>query len=629
MIFLRKIRIAATKQRVAAALRWCLAGALALGLGCAAAQDLVSERAYFEDSSGKMELAQVIDAPFQTGDSILSRGVTRSAIWLRFVVVNPPSPGKLTLRVLPATMDELTLYAPPSAASSSFQRIDLGAWPSKADYGWTSHGGSQRTTYYLRVASSRSMALSVQVLDESGYRGFEIQRGTFFGGVLAAVVIVMLGLLALYVQRRDPLNLLLGLNLSASFVLFLAWFGYWNDYSFIASLPTKVVYQYISLVDIGSGIAFHWMLLKRFGLLPWMRKIAWASAACFAALFVAYPFLEGHLRTTLSFAFGGGSAAVLLMMMPVALRKHRLGQRVIGGMAMCFQLATVYAGAALLGLLQAQPVDINLPASRMLLTPILFGLVAWMLDHDLRGQLQLARINEDVSKRLVAEEVKRRQMQERFMTMLMHEVKTPLSIIQLATASVARGIEPGSKDAERIKNIDRAVDDLNGLVERCGQADRLAEGAENVMLRFQSFTLQTLIGDLLESLGAKRIDVRTPGQVWLKSDYQYLRLVLLNLLSNGLKYSAPGSTVLLRVTPADREGVAGLEMRVENKVGPVGYPDPKKIFSRYYRAEAARSQMGAGLGLWLSQEVARQLGTEISLRMESGVVAFMFWTENA
>jgi len=64
-------------------------------------------------------------------------------------------------------------------------------------------------------------------------------------------------------------------------------------------------------------------------------------------------------------------------------------------------------------------------------------------------------------------------------------------------------------------------------------------------------------------------------------------------------------------------------------VGPVGYPDPKKIFTRYYRAEAARSQMGAGLGLWLSQEVARQLGTEISLRMESDVVAFTFWAETA
>lgn len=609
--------------------RWCLGAALALGLGCAAAQELIIERSYFEDLSGKMELAQVIDAPFQTGESILNRGVTHSAIWLRFVVLSPSNPGKLTLRVLPSTMDELTLYAPPSAESPGYERIDLGAWPPKAVYVWANNGASKRTTYYLRVVSSRSMALSVQVLDVPGDRELEVLRATFFGAVLASVVIVLLGIMALYVQRRDPLNLLLGLNLAASFFLFLAWFGYWRDYSFVAPFAPKVFYQYIALIDVASGITFHWLLLSRFGLSPWMRKIAWFCAACFVALFFAYPFLEGHLRAILALTLGGVSATVLMMLMPVALRKHRLAQRVIGGMAMLFQLATVYASATLLGLLQAQPVDINLPATRMLLTPILFGLVSWMLDRDLRGQLQLARINEDLSKRLAAEEVKRRQTQERFMTMLMHEVKTPLSIIQLATASVARGIEKDSKDAERIKNIDRAVDDLNGLVERCGQADRIAEGAENVMLRFQRFTLQTLIGDLLESLGAERIDVRAPGQAWLMSDYQYLRVVLLNLLSNALKYSARGSTVFLKITPAAREGVAGLEMRVENKVGPVGYPDPKKIFTRYYRAEAARSQMGAGLGLWLSQEVARQLGAEISLHMGSGVVAFTFWAETA
>ena len=131
----------------------------------------------------------------------------------------------------------------------------------------------------------------------------------------------------------------------------------------------------------------------------------------------------------------------------------------------------------------------------------------------------------------------------------------------------------------------------------------------------------------MESLGAERIEVQAPGPSRLKSDYQYLRLVLLNLLSNAQKYSAPGSIVLLKIAPAERDGVSGLQIQVENKVGPVGYPDPKKIFNRYYRAEGARSQMGAGLGLWLSQEVARQLGTEISLVLASDSVVFTFWAE--
>jgi hypothetical protein len=215
------------------------------------------------------------------------------------------------------------------------------------------------------------------------------------------------------------------------------------------------------------------------------------------------------------------------------------------------------------------------------------------------------------------------------MTMLMHEVKTPLSIVQLASVSLARGIAPDSKDKTRIQSIDRAVEDLNSLIERCGQADRLAEGAQKAKLQVQSFRLQTLIGDVLESVGAERIEVRAQGQVWLKSDYQYLRLVLLNLLGNALKYSASRSTIVWLISPAERDGVAGLVIEVENQVGVAGYPDPKKVFSRYYRAEGARSQMGAGLGLWLSQEVAHQLGTEISMHKRSGCVAFSFWMQTA
>ncbi len=631
-MFLRTIRMLALGWRWDTLRRWCFGVALAmgLGLGSAAAQDLISERAYFEDTSGTMELAQVLGAPFHQAGGILNRGVTHSAIWLRFVVRAAPDPGQLMLHVVPSTLDELTLYVPQSADPTRFQRVDLSAWPPKADYGWMrEEGPPPHAFYYLRVANNRSLAFSAHVLDASGYRGMEIGRAMLFGSVVACLVIVLFGLLGLFAQRRESLNLLLALNLASSFFLFLAWFGYLRDYAVLAPLATKDVYQYMSLVDMASGICFHWVLLSRFGLSPWMRKIAWACGACFVGLFLGFPFLEGHLMMKLALAVTGLSATVLLILVPLALRKHRRAQRVIGGMAMVFLLVVAYSGAALLGLVQAQASDINLPAWRMLLTPVLFGFVAWMVDRDLRGQLQLAQANEALSKRLAADEAQRRQTQARFMTMLMHEVKTPLSIIQLAAASLARRIEHGSKDAARIQSIDRAVDDLNGLVERCGQADRLAEGAEKVQLQLQNFRLQTLIGDVLESVGAERIDVRTQGQVWIKSDYQYLRLVLLNLLGNALKYSAPRSTVVLKLASEARDGTAGLAVHIENKVGAAGYPDPKKVFNRYYRAEGARSQMGAGLGLWLSQEVARQLGTEIVLHAQTERVIFTFWMPTA
>jgi signal transduction histidine kinase len=614
----------------AAVRRWCLGALLVMGVGGVAAQDLVTERAFFEDPSGTMELAQVIDAPFQSADFILNRGVTRSAVWMRFLVRAPVRSGELTLHLLPAVLDEVTLYAPQAGDHTQFQRVDLSAWPPKAEYAWLVDDGPQPGAYYyVRVANSRALIFSAQVLDTPGYRRVEITSGIFFGAVVACLAFVLLGLLLLFVQRREMLNVFLAVNLASSFVLFVAWFGYWRDYPAFGHFATRDVHQYLVLVDMASGIGFHWALLSRFGLSRWMRKIVWVCGASFVGLFVGLPFLDAHLLAKSALVVCGLSAAVLVWLVPLSLVKHRPAQRVVGGVAMFFLLTVTYSCAALLGWVSAASTDMSLPAWRMLVTPVLFGFVAWLVDRDTRSQLQLAQANDVLSKRFALDEAQRRQTQSRFMTMLMHEVKTPLSIVQLASASLARSIAPDSKDTARIQSIDRAVEDLNGLIERCGQADRLAEGADKAKLQMQTFRLQTLIGDVLESVGAERIEVRAPGKASLKSDYQYLRLILLNLLGNALKYSAPRSTVVLTIAAAERDGVAGLAMQVENQMGAAGYPDPGKVFSRYYRAEGARSQMGAGLGLWLSQEVARQLGTEISLRTQPGCVIFAFWTPSA
>jgi hypothetical protein len=87
------------------------------------------------------------------------------------------------------------------------------------------------------------------------------------------------------------------------------------------------------------------------------------------------------------------------MLVPLTLVKHRPAQRVVGGVAMFFLITVAYSCFALLGWVSAAPTDINLPAWRMLVTPVLFGFVAWLVDRDIRSQLQLAQANDVLSKR--------------------------------------------------------------------------------------------------------------------------------------------------------------------------------------------------------------------------------------
>lgn len=208
------------------------------------------------------------------------------------------------------------------------------------------------------------------------------------------------------------------------------------------------------------------------------------------------------------------------------------------------------------------------------------------------------------------------------MTMLMHELKTPLAIIQLAAASLGRHSLPGSGDAVRIRNIARSVDDLNGLVERCVQADQVEQGARSI--RKTAFSPNELVRDLVDGMGPDRISIVASSEFRVFSDHQYLKLILQNLLSNALKYAQSGSVITLELQRAAVKGAEVVMFHVSNVVGPVGPPDPARIFVRYYRSEGARSQVGAGLGLWLAREVARQLDSDVHYELVSGRAVFSF-----
>ena len=116
---------------------------------------------------------------------------------------------------------------------------------------------------------------------------------------------------------------------------------------------------------------------------------------------------------------------------------------------------------------------------------------------------------------------------------------------------------------------------------------------------------------------ASRIQVVMDEQTghWLQTDRHYLRSIMMNLISNALKYSPPFTPVILRIQKIQNDNGRQLKFEIENSLGKAGAPDSKHLFERYYRAEAARKFAGTGLGLWLSQTLAKQLGSRIDMSL--------------
>jgi hypothetical protein len=231
---------------------------------------------------------------------------------------------------------------------------------------------------------------------------------------------------------------------------------------------------------------------------------------------------------------------------------------------------------------------------------------------------------------LAADENKRRMNQQRFLSMLMHEIRTPLSVVKIGTDALAEDVPDGKRVWANRINV--AIDNITQVVENCVQAEKHEEGL--IQPDISQFMVELELADIASEYVtahpelASRIQVAmdAEGRHWLETDKHYLRSIMLNLLSNALKYSPPFTPIYLRIYRTRQKNQHVMRFEIENEIGKAGLPDPHMVFQRYYRAESAKKFAGTGLGLWLSQTMARQIGTQIHMKIPSNNTVMFHFT---
>lgn len=586
---------------------------LALGLAClpAAAQDLVTERAVFEDPQGTLTLPQAEGAEFLVTGKIISQGYTRAAVWVRLRVDAPAGVQRLALRVFPAQLEEVTLFSQP-LPNDGLRLVGRTTWVD-ARPGLNS--------YYLRIKTSGPMLLAPRILTQEQAQEEDVTRGFVSGAVLACYVPILVWLLVLIATRRQLLHPVFLLNLSIVVVSFFTWTGY------LHTVFSPAAIYLLGVINVFTGVLCVWLVFKRFGLPRWGQQLLVLLSVLYVPLFGLLFVVDRQLVLQSSTVLGLVASVVCLPLTVAVFFRQKSSTWLIGvilfvALALGFQwFLTVHT--------HLPPVDslAKLFFFRIFFAMVFVAVTLLLIESEKQSQLQTSLMSEAVARQRAESETQRRETQERFMTMLMHELKTPLAIIQLAASSLGRRLAPDSGDATRVKNINRSVDDLNALVELCAAADQVDQGA--MPIHKQSMCLVTLAADVLQTIDSGRINLQGPTQIMVFSDVHYVRLMLLNLLSNALKYSPPNTPVELQLDATTVQGVAGFTLRVINAVGAAGVPDAAQVFARYYRAEGARRQVGAGLGLWLAQALARQIGTELKFQHAREQIVFSFFLEVA
>lgn len=205
--------------------------------------------------------------------------------------------------------------------------------------------------------------------------------------------------------------------------------------------------------------------------------------------------------------------------------------------------------------------------------------------------------------RPIAENMER---QKRFVTDAGHELKTPLAIIR----ANADALELHQGESRWSRNIRSQTERLDELVKRLLTLARLDEGAQAAKPEETVFSLSEAVeraaaqfSEPAEAAGLALEAEIEPG-LELRGAPEAAEELTGILLDNAVKYSAPGSAIALSL---GREGGRGV-LRVRNlcRERP---EEPERLFDRFYRGDAARTQSGGGSGLGLS--IARALAESL------------------
>ena len=206
-----------------------------------------------------------------------------------------------------------------------------------------------------------------------------------------------------------------------------------------------------------------------------------------------------------------------------------------------------------------------------------------------------------LSKRAIRPIAENLEKQKQFVTDAGHEIKTPLAIILANTEAM----ELHNGESKWSKNIRKQTERLSGLMKNLLTLARMEEGtAPVVMADLDMSKLTKEVADsFAESAKLKQIELQTKiaSDIKLHANREEMTQLLTILLDNAIKYSIEQADIVLMLAKRGKE----VTLSCENTCGKLPDVEADRLFDRFYRSDAARTQKSGGYGIGLS--VARAI----------------------
>lgn len=222
------------------------------------------------------------------------------------------------------------------------------------------------------------------------------------------------------------------------------------------------------------------------------------------------------------------------------------------------------------------------------------------------------------------------ELQNTFISVISHELKTPVSIIKGYASTLNREDAKWSEETMRdgLQVIEEEADRLARQIQDLLDVSRMAAGG--MRLDISDWPLRSLAEEVVRGFAAQtddkfefqlRFDDALPP---VRADYERIRMVMSNLVSNAVKYSPEGGVIRIGARAEDKHAIVYVSDQG------IGIPpeEQDKLFQRFYRIDnrLRRTTQGAGLGLYLTKMIVEAHGGHMWLRSQVGKGSRFFFS---
>ena len=231
----------------------------------------------------------------------------------------------------------------------------------------------------------------------------------------------------------------------------------------------------------------------------------------------------------------------------------------------------------------------------------------------LQQEVSLRIKAENNAKEALQKEKELNELKTKFLSLVSHEFKTPISGILTSATLVGKYTteEQQEKREKHLNTIKSKVKYLNTIIDDFLSIERLDTGKANY--KASSFPLSKVLNEVIYDAnmhlkeGQNIQYPKNADDITLVFDEKILELSLSNLIHNAIKYSGEGSLVSIEVN----ELLEHLEIKIKDQGIGIPKQEQRFVFDRYFRAENVLLTPGTGIGLNIVQNHLKNLNATI------------------